>query len=186
MGKVSGTPEEAELLAARVQVELDCKDESLTKQCFAVECDVNRIMKRAMMGAVLPGAGAEGVYLDVSKVGDFREAQERVVRGRRLFEGLAEEVRRKFGSAEALFEAAAVDPVGVAKLLGRGAKVAAEEEGGVGDRADSDSDGSERRDSGAGRSLDGGKGAGESSERRVADQVAPGAKGEEKARPEAR
>lgn len=88
------------MLRARMAVDLVCLDESLTRQSFAGECDVNQIMERAVRGQVDIPAGGRGLYCDVSQVGDYRDVHDRMVAARLkatvLFDGLPLSVRREF------------------------------------------------------------------------------------------
>lgn len=80
--------------------------QSLTRQEFAVDADMNRIMGRAMatgvtveeaaLGGLLPTGGRTARYGDVSGFGDFQDAQNRVVEGQQIFAGLPAEVRDRF------------------------------------------------------------------------------------------
>lgn len=74
---------------------LVCGD-SMTHQEFKDECDINRIMDRAMKTGVFPPSVDVGRYGDFSDVGDFQEANELLSRVREQFAGLPAKVRDKF------------------------------------------------------------------------------------------
>lgn len=68
-----------------------------TKQEFKDECDVNNIIRRYTRDGFLAHV-AQGVprFLDVSEVGDFRQAIDQVRAATAFFEGLPAKVRAKF------------------------------------------------------------------------------------------
>ena len=71
--------------------------ESLTKQTFKDECDVNKILDRfARTGAIshLEQRGAE--YGDFSDVTDLEDAYARIKRGEQIFSELPSELRNEF------------------------------------------------------------------------------------------
>lgn len=82
---VRGTP---------VGVEFD--EGTRTKQEFKNECDINRIMAKYLRTGVPPPGVGIGRYGDFSSVGDFREAQECLVRAQGQFAALPAKVREKF------------------------------------------------------------------------------------------
>jgi len=109
------TPEDSsvvEMRKRRVQVSVG---ESRTRASFKNECDVNRIMARAMKTGELP-VRRGGSFSDVSAVGDFREVQEKVRRGVEFFEGLPRAVRRHFDDDVRAFLAWSVEPANGAEL----------------------------------------------------------------------
>lgn len=68
---------------------------SMTRQEFKDECDINTIMRRMVKSGMVPVVdGAR--YGDFANVGDFREAQELVIRARKQFDALPSEAREKF------------------------------------------------------------------------------------------
>lgn len=82
---------------------LSCDDESRTKQEFKDECDINRIMARALRSGQFPPAVSVGRYGDFSEVGDYQEALARVEYAREQFAGLPAKTREKFGNDPARF-----------------------------------------------------------------------------------
>lgn len=70
-----------------------------TKQEFKDECDVNNIVKRYVKDGFLAHV-ARGVprFVDVSEVGDFRQAVDQVRAATAFFEGLPAKVRDRFGN----------------------------------------------------------------------------------------
>lgn len=71
---------------------------SRTRTDVVDECDVNKIMDRAKRGGVIPQGVRQPVYGDVSSVGDFQEAHNRIIVGRTIFEALRPEIRLRFGN----------------------------------------------------------------------------------------
>lgn len=68
---------------------------NMTQQEFKGECDINRIMKKAVVTGVLPSVGG-GRFGDFSDVGDFQSAQNRLLEAEELFESLPSGVRDRF------------------------------------------------------------------------------------------
>lgn len=79
---------------------VDCTgDPGMTKQEFAEESDINNIMRRYVdFGQLPPSAVIEPSYGDVSDVGDFMDAQNRVLLARQQFEALPSRVRDRFAN----------------------------------------------------------------------------------------
>lgn len=85
--------------------------ESRTRQSMKSECDINNIVARFKRTGVLsPVRAGSGVYLDVSTVGDYREACDRVRSADRMFMKLPAKVRAVFGNDPSRFLDAVVDP----------------------------------------------------------------------------
>lgn len=72
--------------------------DSLTRQSFADECDINKIMSRYLRTGIVPGVVGSGRYADVSDVGDYLEAQLVIDNARFLFEQLPARVRERFNN----------------------------------------------------------------------------------------
>lgn len=79
---------------------VDCSDDpGMTKQEFAEESDINNIMKRyTEFGQAPVAALGEASYGDVSGIGDFMDAQERVMLARQQFEALPSRIRDRFAN----------------------------------------------------------------------------------------
>lgn len=99
--------------------ELKCTDESRTKQSFEEESNINVIFARAIKNGwdprLLPQA--EMNYADVSSIGDFRDAQDRIVRGREIFESLSAQDRLTFGNDPGAFFEFAQDPANADEVV---------------------------------------------------------------------
>lgn len=86
--------------------ELKCQDPSLTKQSMMDECDINMIMKRAERAGLstrLDQYAPDVQFGDVSEVGDFGKAQERILAGERIFAALTADDRDRFRNDPARF-----------------------------------------------------------------------------------
>lgn len=79
---------------------LFCLDESLTKQEFKEECDVDEILRRASNGqdlsAVLNSRVAQ--YGDFTNIPDFRESMDIIARANSMFMQLDWKLRERFGN----------------------------------------------------------------------------------------
>lgn len=75
-----------------------------TKQSFKAECDINNIVARYTRDRFIAHVNrAEPRFLDVSEIGDFRQAVDQVRAASRFFEGLPAKVRSRFGNDPARF-----------------------------------------------------------------------------------
>lgn len=87
----------------RVPVVVRCT-ESLTRQSAAAECDINGILARfAKTGVFTHVNPGQGIYVDVSKVGDYQSALASVARAEELFAALPAKVRKRFENDAAAF-----------------------------------------------------------------------------------
>lgn len=84
---------------------VDCSgDVDRTKQSMKEECDVNKIVARfEVTGMMNHLQRRQPVYADVSSVGDYHEALQRVDEARRSFMTLPAKVRLHFGNDPAAF-----------------------------------------------------------------------------------
>lgn len=101
-------------------------EEGKTRQEDAKAADINVIMGQLARGIV--PASREGVFADVSEIGDFRQMMEDVRRGKEAFESLDASVRAAFGNDAAAFVEAFQSEEGVAKLKELGVVAPTEEE----------------------------------------------------------
>lgn len=68
-----------------------------TKQSFSKAADINEIVRRYRRTGFLDGVKANpGQFVDVSKIGDFRELVSKVRSATESFEGLPSELRSRF------------------------------------------------------------------------------------------
>jgi len=91
---------------------VDCSVEpSRTVQSEKDACDINRILERfRKTGQISHVASRMPVFGDVSEIGDFREAVERVERTRDWFVHLPAKVREKFANDPVALMDAISDP----------------------------------------------------------------------------
>lgn len=83
---------------------------SKTRQSEADALDINNIMKKYEKTGVLPFAGREAFYADVSTMGDYREALAAVTMADEAFMALPAGVRSKFENDAAQFLDFCSDP----------------------------------------------------------------------------
>lgn len=84
-------------MAASDESGLKCEDISLTQQSAKDECDINKIMERAMNGIMPPGSSREPVYGDfTSSADDYHHAMNIVAEAREAFDTLPASVRARF------------------------------------------------------------------------------------------
>lgn len=92
------------------QVVVECTAaEGKTKQSESAAVDVNRIVAQFDRTGVLPQV-RPGQFLDVSAVGDYREALEEVRLAESFFSSLPAAIRTEFANDPAAFLDFAVDP----------------------------------------------------------------------------
>lgn len=95
----------------RYRVGLDTGEETMTEQQFKDECDVNTILKQFVSTGFIPNLNMkEGVYMDVSEIGDYRDAIERVRQTNSFFMELPSSLREQFKNDAAIFLDYVMDP----------------------------------------------------------------------------
>lgn len=87
----------------RCRVGVTFTEPSRTKQSFASECDINRIMKRYVSTGVLPAAGIPGTYGDFTGPTELLDAYELVKKAEAQFASLPSAVRERFRNRPAEF-----------------------------------------------------------------------------------
>jgi hypothetical protein len=98
---------------------LDCSNlPSLTRQEFADECDINKLMAQFEKTGIFPGAmnSATPQYLDVSNVPDLMQAHEILQTATQSFMSLPATVRRDFDNDPIKFISFAENPESLPKL----------------------------------------------------------------------
>ena len=81
-----------------------CEGESMTKQSFKAECDVNTIMARYQKTGVVEHANQyQGDYGNFIGVMDFHSAMNYVVEAKEMFLELPSEIRNRFGNDPGAF-----------------------------------------------------------------------------------
>lgn len=89
---------------------------SLTRQSEEKSANINVIMAKYMKTGVLPPATREGFFADVSTVGDYREALDRVMRMDDYFVHLDPSIRKRFDNDPAVFLDFVADPANLPEL----------------------------------------------------------------------
>lgn len=100
------------------------------RQSEAAECDINRIVMQYYKTGQLPVGSVEGVFADVSAIGDYRSAMERMKAAETAFMSLPPQVRLRFENDALRFVEFAVNPenrkeMEALGLLDKAAEVAA-------------------------------------------------------------
>lgn len=89
---------------------IHCTEDKFTVQSARDECDINRIVARFEKSGILPTIDRVGIFVDVSNVGDYREALERVETAREAFMRLPAVARERFDNDPATFLDFMADP----------------------------------------------------------------------------
>lgn len=89
---------------------LECTDETLAVQAQKDECDINNILKTYIKTGVLPSTSREGVYADVSNLGDYHTAMNTVLAAQDAFDALPAHVRAHFENDPGKFVEACQSP----------------------------------------------------------------------------
>lgn len=87
-----------------------CEKETLTRQSEVDAADINKIVARFEKSGIMPLTNREGAYLDVSEVGDYRQALEQVRKAQMYFEDLPASSRAMFNNDPAEFLDRVNDP----------------------------------------------------------------------------
>lgn len=96
-------------------------EDSVTKQCFKDECDINLIMKRADHSGFLDHVSASNpLYLDLSDVEGYKESLDFVVSSQEAFMSLPASLRARFHNDPAAFMEFASDPANSEELMSLG------------------------------------------------------------------
>lgn len=75
---------------------LECLDPTLTEQSHKDDCDVNNILAKYTKTGLLPSVSTEGLYMDISEVGDYQEHMNNLVAAQEAFAALPSRVRERF------------------------------------------------------------------------------------------
>lgn len=75
---------------------LTCEGESLTKQSFKAECDINEIVRRFGLTGELPIGVRAPTYGDFADVFDYHSAMNAIARAGEAFDAMPAEVRARF------------------------------------------------------------------------------------------
>lgn len=98
------------------RVQLDTGDESMTRQEFADECDINVLMARYQKSGIFPQADRPPMYLDVASMPDLQSALHIMMDAETAFQSLPAVVRKEFDNDPLKFVDFAQDEKNVSKL----------------------------------------------------------------------
>lgn len=90
------TPYNYDVDQASRESALVCKDESLTKQAFAEEADINTIVKRFGIGEQIPQDVRMPTFGDFTAIGTFHEAMNAIAQANEAFDAMPASVRARF------------------------------------------------------------------------------------------
>lgn len=77
---------------------LRCEDESLTKQSFVEDADINVLVKRFGLGYEMPEELVPPQYVDFAEVFDFQSAMNAVREAQEAFDAMPADVRSRFNN----------------------------------------------------------------------------------------
>ena len=112
------------------------KDELLTIQSEAANCDINNIVERFEKTGVLPSMTSTPIYGDFTSPFDFQTAQQLLINAEQAFMSLPAKVRLEFENNPAKFLDFVDDPANADKLVSMGLREAPPAPQGQGDKAD--------------------------------------------------
>lgn len=90
------TPYNYDMLEASNQSAIHCKDESKAKQSFALESDINEIVRRFNLTGKLPDNIKTPAYGDYTEIFDFQSAMNVVRHAQESFNELPAHIRTRF------------------------------------------------------------------------------------------
>jgi len=83
-------------------------DRPITQQQFKDECDINKIMEKYQRtGQITHLARNQGIYADLTSLGDYQQSLQKVIDAENAFDTLPAKVRERFGN----------DPAGLLTFL---------------------------------------------------------------------
>lgn len=97
------TPYNYDMNAAGDESGLACKDDTLTKQSFAEECDINTIVRRFNLTGQLPEAVHMPTYGDFEGVFDYKTAIDAIALANTAFMEMPADIRARFDNNPANF-----------------------------------------------------------------------------------
>ena len=82
---------------------------SKTKQSFSNDCDINKIMAKAIKTGMLADSvgisSRQAIFADVADIGDYRVVMDKIVKANEAFEQLSADVKNRFNNDPALLVA---------------------------------------------------------------------------------
>ena len=88
--------------AKKKRYSIECKDDK-TKQEFKKMCDINHIMNQQTRGILPDFNRNEGAYIDLTGVGDYQDAVDRVAKAESEWNRLPGKVKSEFNNDPANF-----------------------------------------------------------------------------------
>lgn len=111
--------------AASLQAHSDTVGESLTKQSFADECDINRILERFAITGHVPENVRAPSYGDFVDIPSYQDALNAVIEAERSFMQMPANVRARFGNDAHAFVEFCSDPANLDEMRRLGLAVQA-------------------------------------------------------------
>lgn len=102
--------------AASIESGLKCEDESMTKQEFAAECDINTIVRNFGLTGEMPATLVTPMQGDFTNVMDYRSALHMLMEAQDGFMSLPAEFRAKFDNDPNAFLDYVSDPANVKEM----------------------------------------------------------------------
>lgn len=99
-----------------IPIEEKVYGEGLTKQSFKDSCDINMILKKAQRTGTISHLAKHGPEYGDFAAFDFFETQNKIARGKSIFEALPSEIRREFDQDPGLFFEYVNDPANAGRL----------------------------------------------------------------------
>lgn len=111
-----------------VRVQTINDEPTMTQQQFKDQVDVNNIIaKFKKTGQITHLNASKGVYADLTQVGDYQSAMDKVVKAQEAFLTLPADLRKKFGNDPENFLKFVDDPKNDAEAVELGIKIKKEE-----------------------------------------------------------
>ena len=111
--------------AASAAVLSDTVGESLTKQSFADECDINKILERFSITGHIPEGVRAPTFGDFTNIPTYQDALNAVIEAENSFMAMPAEVRSRFGNSAHAFVEFCSDPANLDEMRRLGLAVQA-------------------------------------------------------------
>lgn len=90
--------------------------ETMTKQSFKDECDINNILKKYQSTGLISHVASQGRYINLPPALDYHEATNLCLEAQKSFDGLPSSVRREFANDPGEFLSFVDDPKNVDRM----------------------------------------------------------------------
>ena len=97
------TPYNYDTLAASDESAIQCLDESLAKQSFQEECDINTIVRRFGLTGEMPSNVRMPTYGDFTGISNYQDALNAILEAEDSFMAMPAEIRARFQNDPAQF-----------------------------------------------------------------------------------